>query len=137
MRLVLSVPIRTEASSTTVYARPPPFSEVGGKPILFKRCTDLVRRLAHVQTIYDCATSRYTTVGADAARFHTVGARTSTVLPPYPYRTKTKTRQPCASESGFLPKPWPGTEQGVQQDRKKKIMGRTAPNPTKTRRTLR
>ena len=37
-----------------------------------------------------------------------------------------KKRQPCASDSGVIPEPWPGTEQGVRQDRKKK-MERTAP----------
>ena len=39
----------------------------------------------------------------------------------------TEKRQPCASDSGVLPEPWPGTEQGVRQDRKKKNNGKNRP----------
>ena len=46
----------------------------------------------------------------------------------------TEKRQPCASDSGVLPEPWPGTEQGVRQDKKKgKKNGNNHP---KTRRRL-
>ena len=39
----------TAGSSTTVQAQPSPFSAVGGETTFFKRCADLVHRLAHVQ----------------------------------------------------------------------------------------
>ena len=41
----------------------------------------------------------------------------------------TKKRQPCASDSGVLPEPWPSTEQGVRQEENKQKMERTAPKP--------
>ena len=40
----------------------------------------------------------------------------------------TEKRQPCASENGVLSEPWNGTEQGIRQDRRKKIMERMAPD---------
>ena len=41
--------------------------------------------------------------------------------------TTTKKRQSCASDSGVLPEPWPGTEQGVRQD--DFLFERIAPKP--------
>ena len=89
--------------------RPFPYSAVGRDTTLFKRCTDLILSLAHVQ-LY-CSTPLYTTVGADAARFvygwlrdpllwylpYTPFGRPFIVLPPY---TASKTNAACFGTMG-------------------------------------